>query len=175
MTEAGVPSIPESKAFRIYVESSENGTVQSGVAITNTSGAEATVTLELTNLNGSAAARTTVTIPANGQLATFLNQIPGFENIRLPFQGVLRIASSTNLSAIGLRGRYNERSDFLITTTAPVTESAIPSTADKFFAHFVNGGGYTTQFIVFSSAAEPNGGTILFYSNSGQPSGLSIH
>ena len=175
VTEAGVPSIPEAKAFRIYVESSENGTVQSGVAIANPSGAETTVTLELTNLNGSAAARTTVTIPANGQFATFLNQIPGFENIRLPFQGVLRIASSTNLSAIGLRGRYNERSDFLITTTAPVTESLISSANDKYFAHFVNGGGYTTQFIVFRSAAEPNGGTILFYSNTGQANGLSIH
>ena len=174
VAEAGVPAIPEAKTFRVYVESSENGLIQSGVAITNTSASPASVTLELTNLNGSSAARTTVSIPANGQLASFIGQIPGFESLRLPFQGVLRITSASTLSVVGLRGRYNERSDFLITTTSPVMETPATPAADKYFAHFVNGGGYTTQFIVFSSSSEPNGGTLLFYSNSGRPNSVSV-
>jgi hypothetical protein len=84
------------------------------------------------------------------------------------------VSSSSTLAAIGLRGRYNERSDFLVTTIPPAGEASTLQTGDKFFAHFVNGGGYTTQFIVFSSSSTGSGGALLFYSNSGQPSGLPV-
>jgi hypothetical protein len=52
---------------------------------------------------------------------------------------------------VGLRGRYNETGNFLITTTPPVLETAPPSSAELFFPHFVNSGGYTTQFILYSA------------------------
>jgi len=174
IAEAGVPATLAGSAFRVYVESSATDGIQSGVAVTNTSAVEARVTLELTNLNGSSAARTTVTIPANGQLATFINQIAGFESLSSPFRGLLRITSATPVSVIGLRGRYNERSEFLITTTPPVTETPAGSAAEKFFAHFANGGGYTTQFILFSGAPQAADGTLLFFSNDGRPSPMSI-
>ena len=50
-------------------------------------------------------------------------------------------------ACVGLRGRYNEREDFLVTTTMPSAESA-PSSAELYFPHFVDSGGYTTQFVL---------------------------
>jgi hypothetical protein len=50
----------------------------------------------------------------------------------------------------GLRTRYNERTDFLLTITPASNESAPPTNVDLFSPHLVNGGGYTTQFILFS-------------------------
>jgi hypothetical protein len=48
---------------------------------------------------------------------------------------------------VGLRGRYNERSDFLISTTSPSSEAA-PAPAQSVFPFFADGGGYTTQFVL---------------------------
>ncbi len=175
VTEAGVPAVAAYTAFRAYVESSSDGKIESGIAIANTTASTIEVKLELTNLDGSAAARSTISLPPNGQLATFLDQIPGFEGLRLPFQGTIRILSTGPVSVIGLRGRYNERNDFLITTTPPVSETAPAGVAanERFFAHFVTGGGYTTQFILYS-ASQSSTGTLQFYSNTGQPISLSV-
>ena len=45
------------------------------------------------------------------QVALFLNQVQGFESLVLSFQGVLRVStgSSSGISVVALRGRYNER------------------------------------------------------------------
>jgi len=51
---------------------------------------------------------------------------------------------------VGLRGRNNERDDFLITTTPPVDETAAASNALLVFPHLAVVGGYSAQFIVFS-------------------------
>jgi hypothetical protein len=107
-------------------------------------------------------------------VAEFLAQI--FPNLPQSFQGgVLRISSPSSISVVGLRGRYNERSDFLITTTPPTTESAPASSAEFLFPHFVNGGGYTTQFILFSgTAGQTSSGTLRFFDPKGNPLPLSL-
>jgi hypothetical protein len=72
------------------------------------------------------------------------------------------------VAAVGLRSRYNERSDFLITTTPPVNEANPASSAEFDFPHFVNGGGYTTQFVLFSGIAGESGtGRLNFFSQDG--------
>jgi hypothetical protein len=76
---------------------------------------------------------------------------------------------------IGLRGRYNERADFLITTTPPVNEGSTASTAEIVFPHFAEAGGYTTQFILFSSTpSQSSSGVFRFFSQSGQPLNLIL-
>src|SRR6185369_237928 len=113
--------------------------------------------------------------PANGQSALFLNQVPGLAALPTSFQGVLRISGPAGISVVGLRGRYNERGDFLITTTPPVAEDEPPSAAEMVFPHIVEGAGYTTQFILFSGKpGQAAAGTLRFLSQSGQPLGLSI-
>ena len=76
---------------------------------------------------------------------------------------------------IGLRGRYNERRDFLISTTPAANESIVSPTGDVFFPYLAEGGGYTTQFILSSpSGALPSSGWLRFYSETGVPLNLLL-
>jgi len=73
--------------------------------------------------------------------------VPGLQALPRQFQGVLRLSTaSAALSVLGLRGRYNERGNFLITTTPPVAETAPAAVGEVVFPHLVDSGGYTTQF-----------------------------
>src|SRR5439155_2754964 len=120
-TEAGVAVVDTSAAFRLYAEATGNfndgeaGSVQTGIAVTNASANTATVVLELQDSIGGSRRTGVVSVPANGQAAVFLNQIDGLSSAA-PLQGLLRVSSSASISVVGLRGRYNERNDFLITT-----------------------------------------------------------
>jgi hypothetical protein len=89
---------------------------------------------------------------------------------------VVRVSSPQAVSVIGLRGRYNERHDFLIATTPPVDESTPASDADLIFPHFVQSGGYTTQFILFNGAAgQQSSGAVRFVSPNGDVLNLALH
>jgi hypothetical protein len=182
VSEAGVPSLRSSNAFRLYAESSgipgDVGSIQTGIALANPSGTSITVTFELTTIAGqSTGLAGSVVLPGNGQAAMFLGQVPGFANLTNPFQGVLRVSTSAPgmVSVVGLRGRYNERRDFLITTTQPANESSPVTASELFFPHFADGGGYTTQFILFNgSVDQSSSGLVRFFSQSGQTLGLGV-
>src|SRR5262245_59554310 len=98
----------------------------------------------------------------------FLNEIAGFGNLPRPFQGILRI-QAPGISVVGLRGRNNQRGDFLITTTSPVDEASPLSSDDLFFAHLVAGGGYSTQIILFTGNGASTSGSMQWLDQSGQP------
>jgi len=172
VTEAGLPASGAAFAFRLYAEGSQS--TQSGIAITNPSSTPASVNLELINSGGATVAGGRLAVAANAQVGAFLNQIPGFEGLRLPFQGLLRVTSSVPVAVAGLRGRYNERGDFIITTTAPISEQFVPPASDVYFGHFADGGGFTTQFVVFSGAGFPAAGSVRFVSQAGQPLELKL-
>ncbi len=172
LTEAGVPAIAAGTAFRAYVEASD--AVQSGIALVNTSSNATSVRLELINLSGASISTTTISLAANAQLSKFLAELPGFQTLSLPIQGLLRITSSTPIAVVGLRSRINERGDFLITTTPPIPEST-SAPAELFFPHFADAGGYTTQFILFSAGSRNSvNGTIRFFAQSGQSLDLKL-
>jgi hypothetical protein len=186
VSEAGVPALRTGSAFRLYAEASGNfdasavGSIETGIAIANSASSAAGVTFELTRLDGSSTGLTgSVNIPGNGQTALFMNQIAGFASLgnpATPFQGVLRVSSnSPAIAVVGLRGRYNERRDFLITTTAPVDETGTPPSTELFFPHLADSGGYTTQFVLFSGAAgQAATGTLRLLSQTGQPFSLPL-
>ena len=58
VAEAGVPAISVASTFRLYAEASgdfnrgASGSIQTGIAVTNTAAAPATVTMEIFNLDG---------------------------------------------------------------------------------------------------------------------------
>jgi hypothetical protein len=176
VSEAGVP-VTSGTAFRMYVESSGAGNLQSGSAVANTSSSPATVTYDLTTLSGDAAgvAPVTFNLPGSGQAAKFLSDI--FPSLGSSFRGVLRITTtSSGLSVVGLRTRVNERNDFLIATTPPTVESNPASTREWLFPHFADGDGYTTQFILFSgTAGQSSSGTLGFFDQSGQSLALTAY
>src|SRR4029453_17604819 len=113
VSTAGVPASTTSNAFRMYAEFSgtpgQIGSIQTGVAVANHGTGTASVVFELTTLSGAPTGLTgSLTIPAGGQTALFLSQIPGFETLPTPFKGVLRVStpSSEGISVIGIRGSY---------------------------------------------------------------------
>ena len=117
-----------------------------------------------------------VMVPGNGQVAMFLNQLPGFSTLPSAFQGVLRISttSANAISVVGLRGRYNERRDFLLATTPAVNENLVTG-EQTLFPYIAEGGGYTTQFILLSPAGGgSSSGWLRFYSQAGEPLNLSL-
>jgi hypothetical protein len=175
VSEAGTPSMVAANAFRMYAEA--NGTIRSGVAVQNAGGSTAQVTLELTALDGtSTGLKASLTIPGRGQRSFFLNELPGFQTLPAPFQGILRISAENQaeITVLGLRGRTNERGDFLITTTPPTNEKAAAN-SQIVVPHVVNGGGYTTQFITFGgTSSEPATGTVQMFSQTGGRAEISL-
>ena len=175
VSEAGVPLQRQGTAFRMYVESS--AAIQSGIAVLNTGGSDEQVTFDLTGLDGSPTGlQGTVTVPAGGQRALFINQIPGLASLPQSFKGIVRVTTGDNAPIVvfGLRGRWNERNEFLVTTTTPANEADSAKNA-IIFPHVVDGGGYTTQFIQYSGTpAQPGSGNLQIFSQTGSPMSLSL-
>jgi hypothetical protein len=86
---------------------------------------------------------------------------------------MLRLSTeSAGVAVMGLRGRYNERGDFLITSTPPAEAIA---ENDDLFPHIVAGGGYSTQFVLLRAATgQASAGAVQFYTQTGQPLELSV-
>jgi hypothetical protein len=166
--------------FRLYVEATPGivnsaiGSYASGFAIANSGTATATVTLDLFSNAGVAVGSTSIQVPGSGVYAKFIDEL--FPSVPLPFQGVVRISSSTSaLSVVGLRIRWNERSEFLMTTTPPANEDASTTTDEFDFPHILNGGGFTTEFILFSgSGGQTSSGNLKFSNPDGSALNLNV-
>ena len=163
VSQAGAAAVPDRTLFLLYGELS--GTVRTGLAVANPSASPLTVTVTFAGQVAS------LDIPANGQRAFFLNEIPQFASLSLPLQGVISISGSSPLAVTGIRGRTNERRDFLITTTAVVNPFAPVTSSELVFPYFADGAGYSTQFVLFGSNAA---GTMYFFDPTGQPKALSF-
>jgi hypothetical protein len=179
VTQSGVAQTGTGHAFRVFVEVlgtfGQPGSIRTGIAIANPGTSAANLTLELTDTRGiSAAPPFSTTVEGGGQTALFLHEIPGFKNVVSPFQGVFRVStdSRAGLSLIGLRGRYNERDEFLIATMPSINEDLQPANSETVFPHMVNGAGYTTQFILIGAAS--SAGQLRFISQSSQPLPLTL-
>jgi hypothetical protein len=176
LSEAGVPAVTPSTGFRMYeYDCGEyRGQIQTGIAITNPGSAPATVIVELTELWGAATQfRTTLIVPANGQVARFMMEL--FTNLPYPFPGVARISSSSPIAVTALRGDFNARGDFLITTALPTNENAPASSGEIIFPHLVDLGGYTTEFVLYSGVlGQTSSGVLSFYTQNGFPLSLNL-
>jgi hypothetical protein len=186
VSQATIQAQPLGNTFRSYVEMNSavalSGAVQSGIAITNNSATAATVTFELTSLDGSSSGLTpSVTVPAFGHVAKFVHDLfpvvnpPAGEVLKVPFRGILRVSSSNTIAFASFRSRYNERGDFLITTTAATNEASAATSAELIFPHIVDRGGYTTQFVLFSGiSGQATTGTLRFFGQDGQGLNLTL-
>jgi len=163
--------------FRTYIEDAGSvgsvGNIESGIAIANLDTARATVNLQAFALNGQLQASNSVGIPVGGKVARFANEL--FPTLPTSFKGVLRVTSNSNISVVGLRGRYNERNDFLITTVPVNQELTQGSNAELLFPHIVDSGGYTTQFILVNTVSgQTSSGTARFRTIGGQVMDLTV-
>ena len=170
ISNMGLGAVRPGSRFHLYAESSPS--VQTGIAIANASSNIAEVNVGLFTASGEPAGSTKITVPADGQAAMFLNEMNGLRASRY-FEGILELStSSPGVAVMGLRGRYNERGNFLITATPPAEEI---NTGATLFPHIVAGGGYSTQFVLFRGTLVPaSAGSLQFYTQAGQPLELSL-
>src|SRR5262249_53555781 len=148
--------------------------LRSGFAFANRSAAPVTINYELSFYYGYPTGITgSLTLPSKGQRSLFLDELPGAEQLPKEFKGVLKITTTEDgaVSVIGLRGRTNERGDFLVSTTSRY--QAANNSAELFVPHFADGGGYFTEFILLGRIIEPVNATMYFFAPSGQPLSLT--
>jgi sugar lactone lactonase YvrE len=158
VTENGIATTGAAMSFRVFTESDRGNRLQTAVAVANTSASNANIQFELLTMDGQPSGNAgSTTIGPNKHTAMFVNEIPGLTALPSTFRGVLRISSSTAISVIGLRTRYNERGDFLISTTPAVADNTAPTTRELIFPHIVSGSGYTTEFILMNAAGATRG------------------
>jgi sugar lactone lactonase YvrE len=170
VTEASVPASPLIRSGRIYAE--VGSSINTGLAIANPNSEPATVSFFFTDSNGNFGNGTT-TIPANGQIARFLNE-PPFDSPS-SLTGTFTFSSSAPIAAVALRGRTNERSEFLITTLPVIDLQAPVSTDSAVIPHFADGGGWTTQTILVNPTDSVLTGTIQFVDSSGGPATVAVN
>jgi hypothetical protein len=169
VSTTGVTALPGANAVRMYAESSgafgTSQSAQTAVSIVNRSTSGVTAQLELFHIDGTpAGSSTSVNVRANGQIARLLTEL--FPQLSSPFRGVLRIRAPSPLSAVAVRGKYNERSELLVTAIPAYDESTPQTPAD--LPHFVTGGGYSTQLILLSTGPAHTG-SLQLMSQEGVP------
>jgi len=176
-----VEANPPAASLRFYVEqlgdfdAGAAGSTRTTVVLTNPAGAPATVRLDLTGFNGRfVGSSRLIQIPANGHVSMTLNEIPGFESVPVPFQGILRAVATSGAAILGtgMRSKYSERGIVLMTTTGPLDEGA--SSTHLVFAHIAEGSGYTTQFIVVGASDRGDSGLLQFFNQAGQPLNVTL-
>jgi hypothetical protein len=172
LTQTSLPQDDVGSVFRLFFETSGlSGALtpsQTGIAIANPSAARASVNFELMRLDGASTGLTTsATVPANGQMSRFVGEL--FPSVISPFRGLVRISSSIPVAITGLLAKYNEEGDFLIAAIPVSNEALPPKTSSLVFPQLVDGGGYSTQFILYSAApGQISSGNIQFFDPSGR-------
>jgi hypothetical protein len=157
ITDAGVPATTPIPSGRLFAEI--RGAVNTGIAISNPNAQDAVISFYFTDSSGIDFGIGSFTVKANNQMAGFLDQAPFYAPAN--WQGTLTFSSSIPVSAIGLRGLLNERSEFLI-STLPVTSLNSPQPSDL-LPHFMDGGGWTTQVVLVNPLDRVISGTVQFF------------
>jgi hypothetical protein len=186
VTEASIPASKQATTLRLYAENSTAAVSRRTViALSTTSPVPIAVKIVLTPLPGDAAPTYgiptdltgTLVLPANGQVAKLLYDIPGLENLPDRFRGVIKIAAppAATVAATGLLTRVNERGSTLIAATPPTIETDIPSSTELQFPHFAQGDAYTTEFVLYNGLIQqPPSGRLWFYDQQGNPANLDF-
>jgi hypothetical protein len=161
--QAGIPASELGSDFRTYLEMSS--VVQTGLAIANSDGAAATITVTLTPLSGTGPVQTgTITLQPTEQISLFFDQIPGLTSMTLPFQGVARITATNPIVAASLRVRTNERGEILLTSNTTSNEARTSS----LFPHIALGAGFELDLVwINSTSSGAQTGTVSFFGPSG--------
>ena len=170
VSETGV-SLTHGPALDVYAENSSADSVQSGVAISNNAAVPITVNVQAIAADGSYVGSTTISIPAQGQIAKLLTELA--PAVSPSYMGMLRVTASSDISVVGLRLRNNERGDTLITATPALSENMPVPSAPVFFPHFVKGGGFTTQVLLLGTGNGQETGTLRLFASSGSPADLN--
>ena len=162
VSESSVPAAPLIRYGRIFAEVGPAAVLNTGIAIANPNSEPATIHFFLTNASGVDSPGGIATIPANGQIAKFLNEAPF--NSGTNVQGTFTFSSDIPVSMIALRGYTNERGEFLLTTLPVIDLSAPTPSGTQILPHYADGAGWVTEVVLINPTDNASSGTIDFYS-----------
>jgi hypothetical protein len=171
MGVAGVGAANMAAHLVVPIESDVSRGIYTGVALANPYYTELRLTLDLLDLHGDPieSARAAVSLPANGQIARFPEELFSGSAVDFSrFRGTLRVQSPLSMSAMAIRlkpGQY---------ATLPVTPVGAGSQKLR-FAHTANGQGMaSTVMLINPSAIDTARGVVRFTANDGSPLPLSV-
>jgi sugar lactone lactonase YvrE len=187
VSEAGIPASPPTVAARIFIDyrSSVNAVpardyagmvdINTGIAAANNGITASNVTYTLRDASGGIIATGHGTIGAGKHFSCFIDQLKDIAsdfNLPADFQtaiqfGALDITSDQPLSVLALRGTYNQRRQFIITTTPIADLTRSLDNGPLYFAQVADGGGYTTSLILMNTSAANETGTLQIMDNNG--------
>ncbi|MDA2935577.1 hypothetical protein MYX82_14765, partial [Acidobacteria bacterium AH-259-D05] len=168
LSEAGVAAILPTTVARIFVD---NAGTQTGVAIASPGNPQTIVTFALLTRNaGVSIEQTTRTLPAQGHLAVFADELfdlpPGFT-------GLMEITSSVPLVPITLKLTVNQRNHPIL-TTLPISDLTRLVEADSLifpqigFGDAVGVGKLSTRLLLINTdTGKPTTGMLSFFQSDG--------
>lgn len=160
VSESGVPAAAPSTRVLLFMD--RRAGRDTGAALANPSGSQATVTLRLLIPGGPARV---ALLPPNGHLAAASADL--IASLPDGFSGVVEVQSSTPLAALTLRFLNNSRSE-LIMSTLPVGDLTRIAPSPVVFPHIADGGGFRTQLLLLGSLS-PSLATAFFRDDFGNP------
>jgi hypothetical protein len=171
VSEAGVPATPLMVSGRVYAEITDS--VNTGVALVNPYDTAAQLSFFFTDTNGHDGGNGTTTIAAQSKLSVFLTDAP--YNGPSPFAGTFTFTSSLPVGVVALRGRVNERSEYLM-TTLPATDLQAPaSSAPVVFPQYADGAGWSTEVALVNAGDVTLSGTLRFLDPAGSPLTITVN
>jgi hypothetical protein len=166
VSESGIPAALSTTHARVFVDLRNNH--NTGLAISNLTSGNSSITVRAFQMDGATPAGSSLgplQLSGYGHDAkfadAFINGLPD------EFIGVLDVSSNSPFAALTLRSLTNERDDFLM-TTFPIADATRSAPFPIVFPHIVDGGGYTTEFILLNptGVAETS---IGFFDENGAP------
>jgi len=168
VSEAAFAASAPIRSGRTYVE--VGGALNTGIAFANPGTQTASVSFFFTDANGANFGDSNISIPANSQIAAFVNEAP-FRNAlgtRLISDArTLTFTSTIPVSAAAVRTRLNERAEFMM-SALPIADLALSATSATSIAHTADGGGWATEVLLVNNSDVTATGTLQFFSSAGQ-------
>ena len=139
-------------------------TINTAVALSNSTGADASIIFTLNRPDGTIFRQGGLTLAAYAQLTAFLDQEPF--NIPKTWSGTFEFDSTTPLTVTAFRSVVNQRGEFIFTNipVAPVEAGAISRgvSGELLVPFMASGGGWTTQLALTNPTEERQLGTVHF-------------
>src|SRR5262249_7324947 len=82
-------------------------------------------------------------------------------------------SSSLPISALAIRSRINERSEFMI-SALPIADLSGSSTANTSIPHVADGGGWATEILLVNTSDVAASGSMQFLPPAGQPLSVTL-
>lgn len=165
--QAGVPA--QTAVTRALIFGSRDSSKRTVMAIANPAAQDATVRLIAYDANGIAlVSGKTLTIPANGHVAAFIDENQFLPELPQGFQGTVLLESSIPVHVVTLRSLITSANSFIM-TTMPIVDlnSGAPPSSKVYFPQLADGGNFSTELLLLSAG---NGSFRLqFFGTDGQP------